>query len=172
MYLCLLCSTSDISENSVRNISLASSVQKDKEGQQLLPIREILVPHSFKYFYMTLVWKWSKTPCPKIPSPTDYRWKSVVGQLKPVLYTNAPVLEAMLELRECNCKTGYIGQSCGCRMNNLVYTGLCGCGDICENIIFRITLGRDESGWFISNVLCKVCIASCHVSTKAEDYKI
>ena len=136
-YLCLLYKTSDISENSVGELRWALFEQKGEEGQQLPPTRGTLAPHTSRAYYMALLWNWklSKAPCPKIPSPTDYCWETVEGQLKPVFCVNAPALEALLELRRCNCKTGCKRQSCGCKKNQLVCADLCGCGEICENII-------------------------------------
>ena len=99
-YLCLLYKTSDISENSVRELRWALFAQKGKECQQLPPTRGTLVSHTCRAYYMALVWKLSKTPCPKIPAPTDYCWESVEGQLKLVFCANAPAPEALLELKK------------------------------------------------------------------------
>ena len=66
--------------------------KKGKEGQQLPPTRATLVPHTSRAYSMALLWKLSKAPCPKIPSPTDYCWETIEGQLKPVFCVNAPAL--------------------------------------------------------------------------------
>jgi len=54
-----------------------------------------------------------------------------------LIYDKTPVApETLLKLRKCNCKTGCKRQSCGCKKNQLVCTDLCGCREICENIIW------------------------------------
>ena len=144
-YLCLLYKTSDISTNIVGKLSWALFARKGNESQQLPPTRGMLVPHTSRAFYMALVWKLSKAPCSKIPSPTDYCWESVEGHLKPVFCVHTPAPEALLELRICNCKTGCNRQSCGCKKNHLVCTELCGCGEICENIVLDKSVDIDET---------------------------
>ena len=119
--------------------------KKGKEDQQLPPTRRTLVPHTTRTFYITLMWKLSKVPCPKIPSPTNYCWRSEESQLKPVFCVNAPAPEALLELRKCNCKTGCGRKSCSSRKNHLVCTELCGCGDICENMVMDKPIDVDET---------------------------
>lgn len=144
-YLCLLYKTSGIGENNVRELRWALFAQKGREGKQLPPTRGTLVPHTSRAYYMALVWKLSKAPCPEIPSPVDYGWKSEDGRLKPVFCENAPAPEALLELRKCHCKTGCNKQSCGCRRNSLVCTDLCGCGEICENVVLDKPVDVDET---------------------------
>ena len=143
-YLCELNKTGDLNESVVRELRWALFAQKGK-GQQLPPTRGTLVPHTSRAYYMALVWKLSKTPCPHLPSPTDYSWQSTGGRLKPVFCLNAPAPEALLELRKCSCKTGCMRKSCGCKKNELICTDLCGCGDTCQNVVQDKPVEIDEA---------------------------
>ena len=84
---------------------------------------------------MALVWKLSNTPCPQLPSPTDYSWESINGRLKPIFCLNAPAPKVLLELRKCNCKTDCKKEFMQMQENDLICTDLCECGDACNNLI-------------------------------------
>lgn len=143
-YICLLYKTGDISVSSVRELRWTLFAQQGKEGQQLPPTLGTLIPHTCRAHYMTLVWKSSNKPCTQFPSPTKYYWELKDDQLRPVYCINAPAPEALLELHKCNCKTGCKTKSCGCRKNQLACTDMCGCGDICQNMVQDSPLGIAE----------------------------
>ena len=69
--------TGDISECSVRGLRWVLFAQKSKEGKQLPPTSGTLVPHTYRVYYMTLVWKSSKKSNQQGPSPTHYYWELV-----------------------------------------------------------------------------------------------
>ena len=69
-YLWLLYGSGVICECTVTELRWALFGQKGKEGQQLPPTLGTLIPHTFRAYYMALVWKSSRKPCPKLPSPT------------------------------------------------------------------------------------------------------
>jgi hypothetical protein len=92
---------------------------------------------------MALVWKASQKHCTHLPPSTDYDWKLVDGQLKPVYCINPPAPEALLELCKCNCKTGCKGKACGCKKNQLHCTDMCRCGDKCQNMKEECPLETD-----------------------------
>ena len=96
---------------------------------------------------MALVWKSSKKPNLQAPNPTRYYWESVDDRLKPVYCVNAPAPEALLELRKCNCKTGCITKSCGCQKNQLLCTDMCGCGDVCRDMMEERPAETDDSDY-------------------------
>ncbi|KAJ8040904.1 hypothetical protein HOLleu_15348 [Holothuria leucospilota] len=104
-----------------------------KEGRQLPPTFGTLKPHTERSFFMALVWKTSCKPCPCIPAPTEYSWKLVDGQLIPILCTNPPAPEALLELRRCSCRGSCGTNRCGCKRNLMACTDACECSDGCEN---------------------------------------
>lgn len=110
-YVCSLYKTGDVRASSLRELRWALFAQHGKEGQQLPPTMGTLIPHTHRAYYMALVWKTSQRPCPQLPPPTRYYWKTVDDRLKPVYCLNAPAPEALLELRKCNCKTGCIKKS-------------------------------------------------------------
>ena len=93
-------------ECSLRDIRWALFVQKRKEGQQLPPTLETLIPRVHRAFYFTQIWKISQTPCPQFPSSTHYYWELLDGKLTPVSCVNPLAPEALLELRKCNFKKG------------------------------------------------------------------
>ena len=132
-FVCLLYKSGDVTPSSLRDLRWILFAQKGKEGAQLPPTQGSLIPHTARAYYMALVWKSSKIPCPQLPPPTDYHWELVEDKLKPVFCLKPPAPEALLELRKCNCKTNCVRKSCGCRKHQLPCTDLCGCGDGCQN---------------------------------------
>ena len=92
--------------------------------------------HTSRAYYMCVVWKSSKEPCPVLPPATNYYWELTDGKLNPVLCTNSPGPEALPELLSCNCKSGCQKRYCICNKNSLLCTEICGCRDNCK--IFRV----------------------------------
>ena len=95
-YVCLLYSTATIKSESTKELRWLLFAQHGKEGRQLPPTLGTLIPHTERAYFMALVWKASIKPCPCIPAPVEYSWKSVDGHLVPVFCTNPPAPEALL----------------------------------------------------------------------------
>lgn len=144
-FVCLLYSTGDLCADDIKQLRWQLFAQKNKEGQQLPPTTGTLVPHTTRAYYMALVWRYSRCPCPEIPPPTDFFWERVDGRLRPTYCTRAPAPEAILHLHKCNCKTGCSKKTCGCNKNNLTCTDMCGCGDTCKNTYHERPLEPEEA---------------------------
>ena len=84
--------------------------------------------------FIALQWKSSHLPSPELPDPNEYGWiwdenKEI---FEPVMTTNPPAPDSIMELTSCGCKTGCQTDRCRCRKNELLYTEICRCKD-CEN---------------------------------------
>ena len=120
-----------VSSDKIPDLRWILFVQFGKEGQQLPPtIKE----HSFPIHQGHITVCRSKEPCPVLPPATNYYWELTDGKLNPVLCTNSPAPEALLELRSCNCKSGCQKRYCICNKNSLPCTEMCGCRDNCQNL--------------------------------------
>ncbi|KAJ8034055.1 hypothetical protein HOLleu_24474 [Holothuria leucospilota] len=132
-YVCLLYSTGSTKFQSTKELRWMLFAKNGKEGRQLPPTLGTLKPHTERSFFMALVWKTSCKPCPCIPAPTEYSWKLVDGQLIPILCTNPPAPEPLLELRRCSCRGSCGTNRCGCKRNLMACTDACKCSDGCKN---------------------------------------
>ena len=133
-YICLLYKPSGkVTSESIKELRWALFAQNAKEGRQLPPTLGTLIPHTQRAFYMALVWNLSTKPCPSIPPATNFSWERQDGYLVPVLNINVPAPEALLELRQCSCRSSCMTNRCGCHKNSLMCSDACGCGDGCEN---------------------------------------
>ena len=133
-YICILYNPSEnLTSESVKDLRWALFAHHGKEGRQLPPTLGTLKPHIQRAFYVALVWNLSIKPYPSIPQATDFSWKRQDGHLVPVLCTNAPAPQALLELHRCSCRNSCMTNRCGCRKNLLLCTDACACLDDCEN---------------------------------------
>ena len=96
-YVCILYQVC-VSSDEIPDLRWILFAQFGKEGQQLPPTIGTLILHTSRAHYMCVVWKPSKEPCPVLPPATNYYWELTDGKLSPVLCTNSPVPEALLEL--------------------------------------------------------------------------
>lgn len=53
------------------------SVADGKDNSKLPPTRGTLIPHVFRAFWLTMMWKNSIGPSP-LPSPTDFYWVRIL----------------------------------------------------------------------------------------------
>ena len=133
-YICILYNPSEnLTSESVKDLRWALFAHHGKEGRQLPPTLGTLKPHIQRAFYVALVWNLSIKPYPSIPQATDFSWKRQDGHLVPVLCTNAPAPQALLELHRCSRRNSCMTNRCGCRKNKLFGTDACACLDGCEN---------------------------------------
>ena len=133
-YVCILYQVGGVSSDKILDLRWILFAQFGKEGQQLPSTIGTLIPHTSRAYYMCVMWKSLKEPCPVLPPATNYYWELTDGKLNPVLCTNSPAPKALLELRSCNCKSGCQKRYCICNKNSLPCTEMCGCRDNCQNL--------------------------------------
>ena len=99
------------------------------EAKLLTPTEASLAFKIKRSHYICKIWKNANNPIPDLPSPENSGWKKVMTDKPPVLEA---VLEAVVELSICRCKTGCKSMRCKCRKNNLTCTEMCFCEE-CGN---------------------------------------
>jgi hypothetical protein len=84
-----------------------------------------------------LVWNKDTVVNPELPSPQGYGWEFEDKEWHPIMSTQLPAPEAVIQLVKCACaKSRCSTGQCRCRKAGLDCTDLCSCSDSedeCEN---------------------------------------
>lgn len=104
------------------------------ESTKLPPTRKAFEQKILRAHYTALQWKSSHISNPSLPDPNlfGWTWSDANSLYEPVMTTNLPAPESVIELSSCGCKGGCVDGRCRCFKNNLVCTEMCSC-DNCEN---------------------------------------
>ena len=86
--------------------------------------------------FTTLQCKSSHIASPNLPDPCDFGWKwdDAHKVYRPILTTNLPALESIIDLDSCKCKTGCNSGRCRCHKNSLVCSEISLCQN-CQNSV-------------------------------------
>jgi len=107
--------------------------RKSRTLDNIPPTKDALQQHVKRASYQAgHVWGQSLLTDPCLPSPSEWGWKLVNGEWKPVWITIPQAAETCPELLRCGCKTGCTSRRCKCVRANLQCTSLCACDGECE----------------------------------------
>ena len=97
--------------------------------------------HSFRVYFQIMAWMGKENEM----NVMNWGWMSANNNLKPVMTDKFAVPTQLLQMIQCNCKTGCATNRCSCRVYGLPCTYACGqCQiDACENP-FNFTIDDDE----------------------------
>ena len=104
------------------------------ESTKLPPTRKAFEQKILRAHFTALQWKSSHISSPLLPDPNDFGWKwnDADCLYEPVMTTNLPAPESIIELSSCACKGGCDSGRCRCRKNSLLCSKMCSC-DNCQN---------------------------------------
>ena len=84
---------------------------------------------------------------PSLSDPCDFglKWHDALKVYQPILTTNLPAPESIIELRSPKCQTGCNSGRCRCHKNSLVYSEMCLCQN-CQNSVeeYEMPLQDDD----------------------------
>ena len=117
----------------------------NKEGEQLPPTLDTLIPHLQRAHVITQIAKGYTDPHPEILPLVGNGWEETSpGVVMPIMCLSLPAPQAALALTKCGCKTPCSkAKGCSCCVEDLPCTGLCKC---CECPNTRNTYGDDSDG--------------------------
>ena len=101
--------------------------QKKHKSEALPPTSDSFVQHLKRVNYQVLVWKRALVGAQDLPDPQCSGWKEEDGVLYPVLMTNDPAPQSIIELTTCKCKKSLCRSFCSCANNGLCCTEACFC---------------------------------------------
>ena len=106
--------------------------QKGRAIEGLPPTKAALIQHTKRAAYQAgYSWAQVMIPDPKIPSPSEWDWKSKESGGWEICWTTLPeATKVCRELLRCGCKKGCKKQ-CNCLKAALQCTALCHCGGLC-----------------------------------------
>ena len=104
------------------------------ESNRLPPTEAAFKQMILRSHFTAMQWKSSHLPTPILPDPNEYGWTwSELHEIyEPIMTTNMPVPQSIIELIACGCKSDCSTDRCRCHKNNLRCTEMCRC-DKCEN---------------------------------------
>ena len=137
----------DTTENSVGAVRWMMFRAHQKESEKLPPTMDALTHALKRANYQAIIWN-NNDANPELPCPTEFGWTDDNGRRIPVMTTQPPAPEAVLQLIRCNCVKPLCASSkCKCKSNNLPCTDLCGCGSDegdCMNTLLKNVLSGNE----------------------------
>ena len=107
---------------------------KGKTVENIPPTQDALLQHVRRATYQGgHIWSQSLLLQPKLPSPSDWGWRSVDNCWHPVWWTTIPdAAKCCPELKRCGCRTGCLTRRCKCVKDNIPCTSLCACDGECR----------------------------------------
>ena len=86
------------------------------DSSKLPPTKKTLRQMVLRAHYTPLQWKSPHIPSPQLPNPNEFGWNwnkddHIFG---PVMTTNPPAPESIIELSSCRCKSGCRSGRCRC----------------------------------------------------------
>jgi len=107
--------------------------KKCLDSSKLPPTEDSARHHIQRANYQCFIWKNALSGNQAVSSPIGNGWTTDdSGNLVPMLMSNNPAPESLLELTVCRCKTGCTSR-CSCRRANLACTLSCHCNNNCQN---------------------------------------
>ena len=124
--------------------------------------------------FTAMQWKSSHLQHPNLPGPNNYEWKWDLNRetFDPIMTTNPPAPESIIEWTACGCDTGCKLDRCRCRKSKFVRK----CADVKTVKIQKMTImslinlsGTDvDDDWFILKftfilISSRVCYLACYI---------
>ena len=119
----------------------------NKQGEQLPPTADSLIPHIKHAHIITQIGKRFKNSNPEIPPLIDNGWEETSpGIVSATTCLSPPAPNAVLALTKCSCKKSRCTPTsqCSCASSGLLCSGLCKCAE-CENSSSRYSADSDQS---------------------------
>ena len=114
-----------------------------KEGEQLPPTSDTLIPHIQRSHVIAQIAKGYRHPHPEILPLIGIGWEETSpGVVTAKSCLSLPAPDVVLALTKCSCRT-HCGPRCSCVINGLPCTGLCKCAD-CSNTSNRYSAESDD----------------------------
>ena len=113
-------------------------MKKQVESGKLPPTSAALKQAILHAHYQAIVWYNDTIAHPNIPSPERCGWTLEEDGWTPIMTTQLPAPESVLQLGKCGCKTKCQSKRCSSQRAGLPCTDICCCSDEenpCENVL-------------------------------------
>lgn len=111
--------------------------KRQAQSEKLPPTQEALRQAIMRANHQAMVWDLDTVAEPQLPSPEASGWKLEGDEWVPVMTSQLPAPEAVIQLVKCGCsKSRCSTNRCNCRRAKLNCTDLCSCSDSnvpCDN---------------------------------------